>query len=292
MGVRALVSFPLTAGFNSFGQVLALYTEPDPLSTRARHLYELLESQAGLALRRAQSFDDACARARLYQDAKRSLDEMLALNAITTTIDQSLPLDEVLRAIIERTLALTGYEVGLISLVDRASGQLDLAVEHGLPEALAQRLRAQGMDHTLCACVFREGGVLTVPDFSQDAPVDVEGLQRMGLRSYLGIPLESRGETVGTLCAFGPAPYSPEPGLVPLLESVGRQVGEAIENARLFEQARRRADRERLVSEVTASMRVLDSETVLKTAAQGIRQAMGLPAVTVRLADRDGDNPL
>jgi hypothetical protein len=69
-------------------------------------------------------------------------------------------------------------------------------------------------------------------------------------------------------------------------------VGEAIENARLFEQARRRADRERLVSEVTASMRVLDSETVLKTAAQGIRQAMGLPAVTVRLADRDRDRPL
>jgi hypothetical protein len=37
---------------------------------------------------------------------------------------------------------------------------------------------------------------------------------------------------------------------------------------------------------------ILDLETVLKTAAQGIRQAMDLPAVTVRLAGSDGDKSL
>jgi GAF domain-containing protein len=291
MGVRALVSFPLKAGVESFGQVLVLYGGQHPLSARARQLYELLESQAGLALKRAKRLDDAYARVRLHQDAQRTLDQMQALNAIATTIGQSLQLDEVLHGILQQTLALTGYDVGLISLVDRAADELYLAVDHGLPEALQLRLRDQGMERTLCDYVYREGALLSVSDFMDGAPADVEGLLGIGLRSYLGIPLESRGEVLGTVCVFSYTPYSPQPQLIPLLEGVGRQVGVAIENAQLFERARRRVQRERLVSEVAASMReILDLETVLKTAAQGIRQAMDLPAVTVRLAGGDGDS--
>jgi hypothetical protein len=146
------------------------------------------------------------------------------------------------------------------------------------------------MEGTLCDYVYREGSVLSLSDVTEGAPVDVEGLSRLGLRSYLGIPLESKGRTVGTICVFSYTPQPSESALIPLLEGAGRQLGVAIENAQLFDQARQRAERERLVSQVTAGMReVLDLDTVLKTAARGIRQAMDLPAVTVRLAGWDGD---
>jgi GAF domain-containing protein len=243
-------------------------------------LMESLARQLGVALESA----------RLYQDAQRTLGEMRALNAIATTVSRSLRLDDVLEETLAETLALTGYEVGLISLVDPIADQLFLAVEHGLPELLRRRLRDLGMEGTLCDCVYRDGAVLSVPDFAEGGPVDVEALSRMGLRSYLGIPLESKGKVVGTICVFSYTPHSSELASIPLLEAVGRQVGVAIENAQLFEQARQRAESERMVSEVTASMReILDLETVLKTAAQGIRKAMDLPAVTVRLTTGDGD---
>jgi GAF domain-containing protein len=243
-------------------------------------LMESLAQQLGMALESA----------RLYQDAQRMLGEMRALNAIATTVSQSLWLDEVLQQTLEQTLSLTGYEIGLISLVEPDADQLYLAVDHGLPEMLRRRLREQGMTGTLCDYVYRRGTLLSVPDFTEGAPVDVRGLLRLGLHSYLGIPLESRGKVVGTICIFSYSAFSSEPALIPLLEGVGRQVGVAIENAQLFEQARQRAHRERLVTEVTASMReILDLETVLKTAAQGIRQAMDLPAVTVRLAGHNRD---
>ena len=146
------------------------------------------------------------------------------------------------------------------------------------------------MEGTLCDHVYRQAAVLSVPDFAEGAPTDVEGLLRMGLRSYLGIPLASRETIVGTICVFSHSPYSSDPALIKLVEGVGRQVGVTIENARLFAQARQRADRERLVSEVAAGMRgTLDLETVLKTAAFGIRRAMDLPAVTVRLGESDGE---
>ena len=62
------------------------------------------------------------------------------------------------------------------------------------------------------------------------------------------------------------------------------RLAEALESARLYEDAQSRAWRERLVGEITARMRqTLDLETVLETAVQDIRQALNLPEVTVRL---------
>jgi GAF domain-containing protein len=182
-------------------------------------------------------------------------------------------------------MALTHCEVGLISLVDSATGQLYLAVDHGLPETWRRRLLEQGMEGTLCDYVYRRGALLSVPDFTEDAPVDVEGLLRMGLHSYLGIPLESKGETVGTICVFSYAPLSSEPALIPLLESVGRQVGVAVENAQLFEQARQRAERERLVADITAKVRASsDVETIMRTAVQELGRALNADRTRVQLA--------
>ncbi|MGD8966688.1 MAG: GAF domain-containing protein [Anaerolineae bacterium] len=249
--------------------------EAEPWSFEEATLVEEVSTQIALALENA----------RLYQDAQRTLGEVRALNAITTTVSRSLQLDEVLQETLEQTMALTRCEVGLISLVDSATGQLYLAVDHGLPETWRRRLLEQGMEGTLCDYVYRRGALLSVPDFTEDAPVDVEGLLRMGLHSYLGIPLESKGETVGTICVFSYAPLSSEPALIPLLESVGRQVGVAVENAQLFEQARQRAERERLVADITAKVRASsDVETIMRTAVQELGRALNADRTRVQLA--------
>ncbi len=68
--------------------------------------------------------------------------------------------------------------------------------------------------------------------------------------------------------------------------------GRAVYRARLYEDARRRATREQLVSEVTARMREsLDMDTVLQTAIREIGDALGIAEVEVRMgriADADG----
>jgi GAF domain-containing protein len=70
-----------------------------------------------------------------------------------------------------------------------------------------------------------------------------------------------------------------------VIEAVTSQVALALENARLFEEAQRRASREELTSAITARIRAsLDIDTVLKTAVQEMRQALGLPEVVIRLA--------
>ena len=65
---------------------------------------------------------------------------------------------------------------------------------------------------------------------------------------------------------------------------VSQQMGLALESAQFYEETQRRAVREQVAREVTARMReTLDVEAVLKTTAQEVRQALGLPEVVVRL---------
>jgi GAF domain-containing protein len=101
----------------------------------------------------------------------------------------------------------------------------------------------------------------------------------------LAVPLKVRDEVIGVLSfEKGEADKVWTREEFALIEILVDQLGQALESARLYQDTQRRAERERLTSEVTARMReTLDLETVLKTAVQEVRQAMGLREVVVRL---------
>jgi GAF domain-containing protein/HAMP domain-containing protein len=109
----------------------------------------------------------------------------------------------------------------------------------------------------------------------------------------LSIPLATRGNPIGAV-SFRRHPGEPEwsDEEIELLEGLVEQLGDALENARLQQQARTRAVREQLVADVAAQMRrSLDVETVLRTAAERIREVLDLPEVTVRLAPEAPHRP-
>lgn len=69
-----------------------------------------------------------------------------------------------------------------------------------------------------------------------------------------------------------------------LLVSIASQTAIAIQSARLFEQAQRRARHERQIYEITSRLRRSpDMTTILQTAADELGQALGADRVLVRL---------
>jgi GAF domain-containing protein len=106
----------------------------------------------------------------------------------------------------------------------------------------------------------------------------------------LAIPLKIHDQVIGVLDARKPAGAggwtSDE---IELLETLTGQLEAALESARLYQQTQLRAVREKLTGQVGASLRQsLDVETVLKTAAQEVRQILELPEVIVRLVPSQG----
>ena len=77
-----------------------------------------------------------------------------------------------------------------------------------------------------------------------------------------------------------------------LLETVASRVSLALENTRLVAEAQQRAERERLIGQVTTRMReTLDIETILKTAVKEMRQSLALSGAEVRLQLAEESNP-
>jgi GAF domain-containing protein len=105
----------------------------------------------------------------------------------------------------------------------------------------------------------------------------------------LAVPIRVRGQVIGAIDVHKPAEdgeWTPEQ--IVLLETLSKQVSDALEGARLYREAQRRAARDRVMAEVTAHMReTLDMDTVLRTAALELEQRLGLYDVTIRLTAED-----
>lgn len=101
----------------------------------------------------------------------------------------------------------------------------------------------------------------------------------------LAIPIKVRGSVVGVLDARKAKPdgdWLPEE--ITLLQTVVEQLGVALESAQLYQQTQNRAERERMVAEITGKLRASnDPQEILQTAAQELRQALGAKDARVLL---------
>lgn len=107
----------------------------------------------------------------------------------------------------------------------------------------------------------------------------------------LAVPLKIRGEAIGVLSLGFDEDNSPE-DMRDLVEDIANRLALVMENARLLEAAQQRVDRQRLVGEVSDQIRgTLDLESILKTAAEKIRESLDLPEVSLRLVNTTEGNP-
>jgi GAF domain-containing protein len=98
----------------------------------------------------------------------------------------------------------------------------------------------------------------------------------------LVVPIQVRGQTVGAIDAYSGEAWSPD--RIRLLERLAEQLGDALDDARMYEDAQRRAAREAVIGDVTARMReTLDMDSVLRTAAREMQSILDLAEVEVRL---------
>lgn len=108
-------------------------------------------------------------------------------------------------------------------------------------------------------------------------------------RSSVAVPVKLRGEVIGVLHI-----ESSEPGKtwheddISLMEGVAERAAFAMENARLFQEARRRAAKESLISEATARISTaLNIENILRTTAEELERVLGGSEVLIQFQSRE-----
>ena len=96
------------------------------------------------------------------------------------------------------------------------------------------------------------------------------------------VPIELRGELIGKLVVQSPAEKVLSQDQLDIIKAVAERVALSAENARLFEETTRRAERERLVSDITGKIRSgTDPQLMIQTAMDELRKALGASRVEV-----------
>ncbi len=100
--------------------------------------------------------------------------------------------------------------------------------------------------------------------------------------SRLAIPVKVRDHIVGVIDGRKPDGTAWTQGEIDLLRTLTEQLSVALDSARLYEDTQRRAAREQLTGQIATRLReTLDIETVLATAAQELRDALGIDTAEV-----------
>jgi GAF domain-containing protein len=109
------------------------------------------------------------------------------------------------------------------------------------------------------------------------------GVVSDGNGHHLSLPITLRGQKIGSIALRRekdrPAWNSTE---ISLAEEAVNQICASLENARLLDQTRRRAERERLVTDITTKMRsTTDSQEILNIAVKELQQALNAGRVQI-----------
>ncbi len=220
--------------------------------------------------------------AHLEQRVADRTRELSALYDVTAVASASLDLETVLESSLERVLAVMGSEVGAIHLLDETKGMLHLAAGRGIPPGLVAKIDSVPVDSGLAGWVIEHGEPLVVSDIAT-GPRPLLAIPARGSQAYVGAPMRARGQVLGVLSVVGERGRQFKVEEVALLASIADEVGVAVENARLYQQAEQVAamkERQRLAQELHDSVtQSLYSLTLFAEAGRDLARAGELERV-------------
>ncbi|GAB4418363.1 MAG: hypothetical protein Kow002_05240 [Anaerolineales bacterium] len=188
----------------------------------------------------AQQAAIAVENARLFSETQERAEELAALNEIISAASETLDVKAILETVLTKVLEITDFDGGIITMFNETREKLERAIRIGMPGD-APDDPAEGLDNSLCQHVYRHKELLVIQDIGSELPKGVKADSDIaaGLHGYIGIPIETKRRTLGTLCLFR---YANEPiaeNVVGITQTIGGQLGFALENARLFDESRK-----------------------------------------------------
>ncbi len=173
--------------------------------------------------------------------------ELAVLNATARAIGGSLDVEQVLRAALGAVLEEMHLRAGWVVLrnegreSDAASWPLDLVVSSGLSRRFAEEEGGRLWDGCVCLDVMASGRCMVIHDLKAEClRLSRETMEREGLVAHASVPLVARDQVVGVLNVAADMPRAFPAAELQLLCSIGRQIGVAVDNSRLWDQVQRK----------------------------------------------------
>jgi PAS domain S-box-containing protein len=270
-----------------FGEISSRKKDGTPFTTYARfNTLETLGEKYWISVQ-----EDITERKRVEEAEREQRALAEALCDTAAALGSTLHLDEVLDRILANVSHVVPYDSVSVMLVE--SGVASIARHQGYPERLheefARSLRFTLDDTATLHHMVETGMPLIIPD-TQTYPQWVDIPETRWIRSYAGVPIRVKGETVGFLNLNSVTPGFYTPAYAEGLQAFASQVAVAIENARMYEEIKTRRRYLETLLQVNATLRsTLPLNEVLSTITRGTGETLGYVGSLILLPDAMGD---
>jgi GAF domain-containing protein len=223
------------------------------------------------------------------QDRKRAgaLELASSIYEIGLLAHQSSDLEEVLQAIVERVLEETDADFAGIGLVDWSVEEMVHTrgvVRGGEASPIGHR---SPLGRGVVGTVARTGKPMVLDDVREFHDY-IELVP--GIRSEATVPLETGGKVIGVLDVESGQKGKFGAEALALLKAVAAPVAMAVQNARLFQDERRRSSQLALLNAVSRIITsTVDLDELLQRTVASIREQLDYYLVAVGLVDEDTD---
>jgi len=203
--------------------------------------------------------------------------ELAALTAIAAQVNCTQALDEILKGALETTVEVVGVDAAEVFIIDQESGELILSVGHGLSDQFISDEAILAPDDCLCGLAAGSQQAVMAANVIDHPARTRQTCLREGFQSLVCLPLRARGQVLGVLNVQSRAHREFSPEDQELLTAIGNQIGIAIENARLIDDAEhRRATLDSVMRSLVDGLLLIDRRGLVSYANPCAETMLGL----------------
>lgn len=227
----SLLVAPLVSRENPMGLVVVASHQRNAYTKEDVRLLGAVASQAAVALENAW----------LYEDATRRAEEATAIYELSQAVNTNLNLHRVLNFVADSVLALLHIDKFALFLHNPRSHALDIMVARNIRREVVQSMHPTRQSGGIAWWVYEFETPTAVQNVAADhrnrtCPIDQEGVA-----SLVSVPLQAGDEVIGVIHAMSSRRRLFTVGEMELLYTIANQVGVAIANIQMLEEARRRS---------------------------------------------------
>lgn len=214
-----------------------------------------------------------------------------ALLHAVLSISAGLDLDQTLRQIVRAATELADARYGALGVLG-AGGMLTEFIYEGIDDATRELIGPLPTGHGVLGVVIDEAKPLRLADIASHPASIGFPPNHPPMRSFLGVPVEIRGEIFGRLYLTeknNGQEFTPDDEVI--VRALAGAAGIAVENARLYDAARQRQQWLQASGEVTARLLAgVDSQEALHLIATRAAELIGADHALIALPhDSDGE---
>ncbi len=263
---QSILGAPLRLQGEVIGAMIAVHSRAGAFTQADLQLLEAAADWACIAI----------GNARLFSEVTDALEREKRLYAVARAISGTLDLASTLHNVVRLACELVEAQAGALALVEPDGQALRFSYLFNLPESLAHESvpRGEGVGWG----IVEKGEPLLLDDYARH-PRAREDWKAIGAHGFIGVPLTAGEARLGVLGLFHLTPekhFSTRE--LALAESVGRQAGIAIQNARHFEAERRRVAALTALNKTSLDLSAeLDLNTLLRTVVERAARLLEAP---------------